>query len=83
MRLAPATPPPTILRRLRRKGPILVPALLANEDRRWAPMAARIGEALGGLPAPARRTVTSDRGTEFMGYRERQLEAHFCDPHSP
>ena len=57
--------------------------LLANEDRRPGSVAARIGEALGGLPAPARRTVTFDRGFEFMAWRTLPLEAYFCDPQKP
>jgi len=57
--------------------------LLANEDRRSSPVAARIGVALDPLPAAARRTITFDRGTEFMAWRSLPAPAYFCDPHSP
>ena len=61
--------------------------LLANEDKRSAAVIAGIADALRGLPEDARRTVTFDRGTEFAGYpelgRELDVEAYFCDPHSP
>lgn len=50
-------------------------------------MAERIGVALGGLDAGLRRTVTFDRGFEFMGYpaldRSLGTTSYFCDPRSP
>ncbi len=61
--------------------------LLANPDRRPAGVAARIGAALGSLDAGLRRTVTFDRGFEFMGYpaldRSLGTTSYFCDPRSP
>lgn len=40
--------------------------LLDNEDRRSAGVMSRISEALAPLPGPARRSITFDRGTEFV-----------------
>lgn len=58
--------------------------LLANPDRRSAPVMGRIEAALGALPPAARRTVTFDRGTEFSAWRTLlAAEGYFCDPHSP
>ena len=61
--------------------------LLPNPDRRPAGVAARIGAALGDLPADLRRTMTFDRGFEFMGYpaldRGLGMASYFCNPRSP
>jgi len=61
--------------------------LLPNDDRRSSAVLAGIAGALRGLPGPARRTVTFDRGTEFAAYaaldRHLALASYFCDPHSP
>jgi len=61
--------------------------LLPDPDRRPAGVAERIGAALGGLNAGLRRTVTFDRGFEFMGYpaldRRIGVTSYFCDPRSP
>jgi transposase, IS30 family len=61
--------------------------LLPNDDRRSSAVLAGIAGALRGLPGPARRTVTFDRGTEFAAYaaldRHLDLASYFCDPHSP
>ncbi|MEE3625020.1 IS30 family transposase [Nitrospirillum sp. BR 11752] len=57
--------------------------LQANEDRRAGPLAASLSALLTSLPAPARQTITFDRGTEFMGYRAVPADCYFCDPHSP
>ena len=50
-------------------------------------MAERIRAALGRLDAGLRRTVTFDRGFEFMGYpaldRSLGCTSYFCDPRSP
>jgi len=51
---------------LERRSRFLV--LLPNPDRRPAGVAQRIQAALGGLDTSLRRTVTFDRGFEFMGY---------------
>jgi len=70
---------------LERRSRFLV--LLANPDRRPAGVAQRIGAALGSLDAGLRRTVTFDRGFEFMGYpaldRGLAVTSYFCDPRSP
>ncbi len=42
--------------------------LLPNVDRRSATVIAGIEEILARFPPPARRTVTFDRGTEFLSY---------------
>lgn len=50
------------------------------------PVAAAIGAALGALPAPLRRTVTFDNGTEFARHYELNaigIRTFFCDPHAP
>ncbi|HYH18355.1 MAG TPA: IS30 family transposase [Azospirillum sp.] len=57
--------------------------LLANGDRRSAGVIGRIAEALAPLPPEARRTITFDRGSEFLAYRSLELDSYFCDPHSP
>lgn len=50
-------------------------------------MAERIRAALSGLDAGLRRTVTFDRGFEFMGYpaldRSLDCTSHLCDPRNP
>ena len=70
---------------LERRSRFLV--LLANPDRRPAGVAGRICAALGGLDAALRRTVTFDRGFEFMGYPAMDCDlgttSYFCDPRSP
>lgn len=57
--------------------------LLANPDRRPLQVIGRIAEVLAPLPAAARRTVTFDRGFEFLAYRMLPAPAYFCDPQSP
>ncbi len=58
--------------------------LLGNEDRRSAGVVSRIRDALAPLPGPARRSITFDRGTEFVSvWRSLPLPNWFCDPHSP
>jgi len=61
--------------------------LIPNGDRRSRDVIGAIGDALVSLPSPARRTVTFDRGSEFLGYqhlaRNHGIAAYFCDPHSP
>ena len=58
-----------------------------NPDRRPTGVAQRIGLALGSLAPVQRRTVTFDRGFEFMGYpalaRGLGVASYFCDPRSP
>ena len=45
-------------------------ALYRNEDRRSRRVLGRLAGLLGPLPAPARRSVTFDRGLEFLAWRE-------------
>lgn len=61
--------------------------LVPNHDRRSACVIGGIGDTLGTLPRAARRTITFDRGSEFLAYshlaRTHGIEAYFCDPHAP
>jgi IS30 family transposase len=61
--------------------------LVPNQDRRSAGVIGRIGNTLGRLPKAARRTITFDRGSEFLAYGDltsaHGIEAYFCDPHAP
>jgi IS30 family transposase len=61
--------------------------LIPNSDRRSQSVVEAIGEALVDLPPAARRTITFDRGSEFLGYdhlaKSHGVAAYFCDPHSP
>lgn len=57
--------------------------LIGNEDKRVGTVGKGIGGVLTAFPAPARRSITFDRGTEFLGYRALPATAWFCDPHSP
>jgi transposase, IS30 family len=61
--------------------------LILNRDRRSQSVVGAIGDALASLPPAARRTVTFDRGSEFLGYdhlaQAHGIDAYFCDPHSP
>ena len=60
---------------------------LVNRDRRSQSVVGAIGEVLAALPPTARRTITFDRGSEFLGYdhlaKHHAIDAYFCDPHSP
>jgi IS30 family transposase len=42
--------------------------LVPNRDRRSHGVIGAIGDALVNLPPTARRTITFDRGSEFLGY---------------
>jgi IS30 family transposase len=61
--------------------------LIPNRDRRSQGVVGAIGDALASLPPTARRTITFDRGSEFLGYdrlaANHGVDAYFCDPHSP
>jgi transposase, IS30 family len=61
--------------------------LIPNSDRRSCGVIGAIGDALVNLPPTARRSITFDRGSEFLGYdhlaRAHGIDAYFCDPHSP
>ncbi len=62
-------------------------ALYRNEDRRSRRVLGRLAGLLGPLPAPARRSVTFDRGLEFLAWREltkaTKIDVWFCDPQAP
>ena len=61
--------------------------LIPNSDRRSCGVIGAIGDALVNLPPTARRSITFDRGSDFLGYdhlaRAHGIDAYFCDPHSP
>jgi IS30 family transposase len=62
-------------------------ALYRNEDRRSRRVLGRLAGLLGPLPAQARRSVTFDRGLEFLAWRELTkatgIDVWFCDPRAP
>jgi IS30 family transposase len=61
--------------------------LIKNDGKHSIPVLGGISSQLGGLPAPARRTITFDRGFEFLRYPVLQeaigITSYFCDPRSP
>jgi IS30 family transposase len=61
--------------------------LLPNVDRRSAAVIGGIEVILAPFPPSARRTITFDRGTEFLSYpalaQSLSVASYFCDPHSP
>jgi IS30 family transposase len=62
----------------------LIGARLASKQAE--PVVRAIGAALVDLPAPLRRTVTFDNGTEFARHHELGalgISTYFCDPHAP
>jgi IS30 family transposase len=56
-------------------------------DRKAVRTARTIARQLGKLPAPMRKTVSFDNGTEFAEHHRLHnalgVETFFCDPHSP
>lgn len=62
----------------------LVGARLASKQAE--PVAQAIAAALTSLPAPLRRTITFDNGTEFARHFDLNalgINTYFCDPHAP
>lgn len=61
--------------------------LYRNEDRRSRRVLGRLAGLLGPLPAAARRSVTFDRGLEFLAWRDltkaTEIDVWFCDPQAP
>jgi len=57
--------------------------LVGNDDKRASTITRGIDAQLAPLPSEARRTITLDRGTEFLDYPAFPIKAWFCDPHSP
>ena len=61
--------------------------LFRNNDRRSKPLMGRLIDVLAPLPQPARRSLTFDRGLEFVSWRELEAgmgaKAWFCDPQAP
>ena len=61
--------------------------LLKNPNKRTKPVMGKIIKAIGDLPLMARKSITFDRGTEFVSWPHLQAElgtrTWFCDPSSP
>lgn len=61
--------------------------ILKNPNRRTKPVMGKIMEAICDLPLSARKSITFDRGTEFVSWPHLQAEigtqTWFCDPSSP
>lgn len=61
--------------------------ILKNPNKRTKPVMGKIIKAVKDLPYIARRSITFDRGSEFMGWLHLQAETGtqtwFCDPSSP
>lgn len=52
-----------------------------------APVLKRLDRLFRQMPAPLRRTITFDNGTEFAFHhhlrKKRRIKTYFCDPHAP
>ncbi len=61
--------------------------ILKNPNKRTKPVMGKIMKAIKDLPLIARRSITFDRGTEFVSWPHLQAElgtqTWFCDPSSP
>ena len=61
--------------------------LLKNPNKRTKPVMGKIMKAIRDLPHLARKSITFDRGTEFVSWPHLQAEigtqTWFCDPSSP
>lgn len=61
--------------------------LLKNPNKKTKPVMSKIMKAIRDLPLLARRSITFDRGTEFVSWPHLQAElgtqTWFCDPSSP
>jgi len=61
--------------------------ILKNPNKRTTPVMGKIIKSIKDLPLVARRSITFDRGTEFVSWPHLQAEigtqTWFCDPSSP
>lgn len=61
--------------------------LIKNESKHSEAVMGSIREQLTKLPKPVRRTVTFDRGSEFLFYpllsRQLGIRSYYCDPRAP
>lgn len=61
--------------------------LLKNPNKRTKPVMGKIMKAISDLPLAARKSITFDRGTEFVSWPHLQAQTGtqiwFCDPSSP
>lgn len=61
--------------------------MMRNEDRQSKPIMEALIQGLAPLPADARRSITFDRGTEFVSWKRLKdgigADAWFCDPQAP
>lgn len=61
--------------------------LLKNPNKRTKPVMGKILKAVRNLPHLAQKSITFDRGTEFVSWPHLQAEigtqTWFCDPSSP
>jgi IS30 family transposase len=61
--------------------------LTRNRDRNSAGVMSGMIEKLQALPAPARQSITFDRGTEFASYpwlkHKLGIDSYFCKPQAP
>jgi transposase, IS30 family len=62
-------------------------AVIKTQNRQAEPTARLLAQLLTQLPAPLRKTITFDNGTEFAEHhrlnRDPGLATFFCDPHAP
>ena len=61
--------------------------ILKNQNKRTKPVMGKIMKAIKDLPHIARRSITFDRGSEFVSWPQLQAkigtQTWFCDPSSP
>ncbi len=61
--------------------------VMRNEDRQSKPIIEALIQGPAPLPADARRSITSDRGTEFSAWKHLKngigADSRFCDPQAP
>jgi IS30 family transposase len=61
--------------------------LLKNDNKRTSLVLGKLARAIGHLPLRSRKSITFDRGTEFVGWPHLQADlgtqTWFCDPSAP